>query len=350
MTRRTALLLAIALVLAVSGCSVRTIGAPTGSLTLTGTFDDAQNLVAGHSVQVGDVKIGSVTDVRLVHGYRAKVTMSIKDGVRIPVGTTAEISVTSLLGENYVKLTLPPGGDMSRGPFMADHSAFARTSVQPAFEQVVGQAGTLIKAVSGNDIGTIVDAGATALGGNGQNLHSIIAKSTTLLQIFADQRRQLSDAVGQFAILSTSLAGGKDQLDQAPGQLAKTTKLLNDNKDKILSTVAALSAVARQLNDKVLTGRVDRLKELVAELNPVLAQFGDNRQALTDLLQGLVVFTRKLPLAGYDGQLLLYPILKFVLPGQPPSPPVRTAPSQQAPGFQVPGWLQNVLPNLGGNR
>lgn len=349
---RKLLLLVVAFVLAVSGCSLRTIGAPTGHLTLTGTFDDAQNLVAGHSVKIGDVNVGSVTDVRLVPGYKAKVTMSIKDGLHIPVGTTAEISVTSLLGENYVKLTLPPGGDMSHGPFMADHAAFAQTSVQPAFEQVVGQAGTLIHAISGNDIGTIVDAGAGALGGNGQNLHNIIAKSTTLLQIFADQRKQLGDAVGQFATLSRSLAGGKDQLDQAPGEIAKTTKLLNDNKDRILTTVQKLTDVAKQLNDKVLTGRVDELRALVAELGPVLAQFGDNRQALTTLVQGLVTFTRKLPLASYDGQLLLYPILKFVLPGQPnpAQPPAGNASSPAAPSLQAPSWLKNVLPNLGGGQ
>lgn len=337
--------LALVMVLALSGCTgnYRTIGGPTGNLTLTATFSDVQSLVPGHSVQMGDVKIGSVTRVQLVSGYRARVTMSIRNGVRIPVGTTAEISVTSLLGENFVKLTLPPGGDMTRGPFMADHAAFAQTSVQPAFEQVVGQAGNLIAAVSGDDIATIVDSSATALGGNGENLHDIIAKSASLLQIFSDQRTQLATAVQQFATVSKALADGRDQLAQAPDQLAKTTQVLNDDKTKIVDTVAKLTAVAGQLNDKVLIGRVDELRTLISRLGPVTAEFGDNRTALTDLVTGLVTFTQKLPLATYDGQLLLYPILRFVLPGQ--TRPINLTGRQYS--SQLPPFLQNLL---GGNQ
>ena len=57
------LLLVVAVALAVSGCSYQTAGAPKGDLTLTATFDDAQGLVAGHSVQMSDITIGTVTKV-----------------------------------------------------------------------------------------------------------------------------------------------------------------------------------------------------------------------------------------------------------------------------------------------
>ncbi|MER7541686.1 MlaD family protein [Spirillospora sp. NPDC127506] len=97
------LLLVVAVALAVSGCSYQTAGAPKGDLTLTATFDDAQGLVAGHSVQMSDITIGTVTKVELV-GYKARATLSIEDGIKIPKGTRAEIKVTSLLGENYVDL------------------------------------------------------------------------------------------------------------------------------------------------------------------------------------------------------------------------------------------------------
>src|SRR5437868_3525467 len=132
--------LVAAVALTVSGCSYTTVGAPKGDLKLTATFDDAQGLVAGHSVKMSDVTVGSVTKVEL-DGYRAKATLSLEDGVTVPMGTRAEIKVTSLLGENYVELRLPPGGSMDRGPFLANGAAISNTSVQPAFEPVGGQAG-----------------------------------------------------------------------------------------------------------------------------------------------------------------------------------------------------------------
>ncbi|NED57475.1 MCE family protein, partial [Micromonospora aurantiaca] len=80
---RRLLLVMVAAVLAVSGCSYKTAGAPKGDLTLTATFDDAQGLVAGHSVQMSDITIGTVTKVELA-GYKAKATLSIEDDVKIP--------------------------------------------------------------------------------------------------------------------------------------------------------------------------------------------------------------------------------------------------------------------------
>lgn len=314
---RKALVLMAALVLTVSGCSYKTMGAPGGGVTLTATFDDAQGLVAGHSVKMSDLTIGSVKKVEL-DGYRAKATLSIKKEYRIPQGTRAEIKVTSLLGENYVDLLMPPGGSMDRGPYLANRAAIADTSVQPAFEQVIGQTGPLLKALAGDDIATVVNAGATALDGNGKKLNTAIAKTNDLLKIFADQRGELGRAVDNFATLGRSLAKGGDELDEAPVQLQRTTRVLNDNKNKILKTVERLTRMAAELNDKVLEGRITRFRNLLRDLDPVLAQLGGNRKRLTDLVNGLVKFEDKLPRASYDGQLLLYPILRVVWPDGTP--------------------------------
>jgi phospholipid/cholesterol/gamma-HCH transport system substrate-binding protein len=310
----TLLVIALAAVL-MSSCSIRTLGAPTGDLTLVATFDDAQNLVTGHSVQMADVKVGSVTGVKLV-GYRVKVTMSIKNGYKIPSGTAAEISVTSLLGENYVKLKLPPNASMTTGPFLANGAEITQTSVTPQFETVTAKAGELLKALAGNDLGTVVNAGATALGGNGAKLNAVVAKSSLLLDIFARQREQLGTAVEDLARLGRSLANGKDQLAQAPVELERTTNLILANKDKALTLVRNLTRTARLLNEKVLLGRVAGLKATLNRLDPVLQQLGGDRRRLTNLVVGLEAFVNKLPRATYDGQLLLYPVLKIVLPGQ----------------------------------
>ncbi|MFI0479213.1 MlaD family protein [Actinomadura sp. 9N215] len=352
---RTLFVLVAVLALAVSGCSYTTAGAPKGDLTLTATFDDVQQLVAGHSVKMSDITVGSVTKVRL-DGYRAKVTLSIEDDVRIPKGTRAEIKVTSLLGENYVDLRMPPGASMGRGPFLASGDTIAQTSVQPAFEQVVGQAGPLIQALAGNDVATVVNAGATALDGNGQKLNTTVAQASVLLKMFADQRRELGESVDRFARLGRSLARGSDALNETPVQLERTTRMLDDDKEKILKTVDRLTRMARELNDKVLEGRILRFRKLLADLDPVLQQLGGNRRRLTALVNGLVAFSKKIPLATYDGQLLLYPIVRIVWPdGTPIFPGLSEKPKNgnkngngksPAPAPELPDGLEGALPDL----
>ncbi|RSN69955.1 MCE family protein [Actinomadura sp. WAC 06369] len=356
------LVLAAAVAVAVSGCSYRTAGAPQGDLTLTATFDDVQGLVAGHSVQMSDIKVGSVMKVELVEGYRAEVTLSLEDGVRVPQGTRAEIKVTSLLGENFVDLQMPPGASMGAGPFIADGGKIADTRVQPAFEDVVGQAGPLIQALAGDDLANVVNAGATALDGNGEKLNMTIAKASGLVQVFADQRRALAQSVDQFAKLGRDLAEREDVLAAAPEQIERTTRLLDENKEKIIHAVDELTRAARELNNKVLAGRIERFRGLLQDIDPVLAQLGSSRKRLTTLVDGMVEFETKIPLATYDGQLLLYPLLELVWPdGTPVIPGVREsagggsgggsgggAGGQQrnAGSPQLPRELEGLLPGL----
>ncbi|WP_018658264.1 MCE family protein [Actinomadura flavalba] len=334
--RRRLLILALTAVLAVPGCSLRTAGAPKGDLTLTATFDDAQGLVAGHAVKMSDVNVGSVAKIELAPGYKAKATLSIQDDVRLPRGTRAEIKVTSLLGENYVDLVLPPGGRLDTGPFLADNAAITDTSVQPAFEQVVGQAGPLLQALAGDDVATVVNAGAAALDGNGERLNSTIAKSADLLRLFADERRKLGQAVDDFARLGRSLANGSGELSRAPGELERATRLLRQNKTKILDAVEELTKMSRELNDKVLEGRVVRFRTLLSDLDPVLAQLGSNRRRLTGLVEGLVTFSDKLPKATWDGQILLYPILRLTWPDGSPLIPGQNVPGRDPKSAQNP--------------
>jgi phospholipid/cholesterol/gamma-HCH transport system substrate-binding protein len=262
-------------------------------------------------------------------------------------GSRAEIKITSLLGENFVDLQLPPGGRLDQGPFLAGGSQISNTSVQPAFEEVVGQAGPLLKALAGNDVAEVVNAGATALDGEGGKLNIAIAKSGDLVKVFADQRAQLGAAVDDFAKLGNSLAKGSDALEQAPVELERTTKMLRDDKEKILDVVAKLTRAAQQLNDKVLEGRVTRFRTLLKDLDPVLAQLGGNRERLTNLVKGLVTFSDKLPKASYDGQLLLYPILKVTWPdGTPIFPTPGGNGKSKSNGPKVPKDLRGALPNL----
>lgn len=302
------LILLLVAALALTGCSIKTLGAPTGSLTLVARFPDAQNLVAGHSVQMSDIEVGSVRKVKLV-GYEAEVTMSIKDGYKIPQGTAAEVALTTLLGENYVKLVMPQGRDMATGPYYANGARIEKTSVAPQFEMVAGNAGRILKAISGDDVGTLVNEGAAALDGQGEKLNTTLSQSTELVGLFNAQRDDLATAIDALAKIGKTLEANKGVFES--GTIEKTTALVNKNKEKILSTVEKLTQTAKLLNDKVFEGRAEKLRLLVKRLDPTLKTLGSSRQQLTDLVSNLVKFQNTLPKVVWDGQLMIFAILKL---------------------------------------
>ncbi|MCD0449312.1 MCE family protein [Actinocorallia sp. API 0066] len=318
MKRLLALVTVLAALAALSGCAPSRLGGVTGSLTLTARFSDAQNLVSGHGVQMADVTIGGVTRVALVAGFQAEVTMSIKDGIRIPTAVVAEIAQTSLLGENYVRLTLPPGRDLTQGPYLRHRDRIARTGVAPRFETVVGNAGQILRAVSGDDLATLVGEGALALGGQGDQLRDVLTASGDLAALLAAQRRQLGDTIDGLARIGRRLAADAHAFD--PGRIAESTALIRRDKDKILAAVTKATTTARLLNDRVFVNRADDLRLLLQRLDTVLRTLAGGRRELTALIDSLVRFERDVPKALYDGQLLVSAVVKPDPPGDVPWP------------------------------
>ena len=70
---------------------------------VTVQFADVMDLVPQSAVKVDDVTVGKVERIA-VDGWTARVTLRVKDSVRLPANATAELQQTSLLGEKYVEL------------------------------------------------------------------------------------------------------------------------------------------------------------------------------------------------------------------------------------------------------
>lgn len=325
--KRMVLVVATAVaVLAVPGCSYQTAGSPQGGLRLAADFTDVQNLAVGHSVQINGVRIGTVTGIELIGtgaASRVRVDMSLKEGLRLPRGTAAELSITSLLGENFVGL-LPPAGGLDEGPYLADGAVLGSTRVVPAFEQVVGKAAPLLEAVAAGDVATIVDAGATAFGGKGEQLGEMTGQVDRLLALFAAQRARLDSAVTHFAGLGRTLAANEGRLRELPGGLAEATRVLDENKDEMIDTLDKISELVAAVDDTVLLGRLTEIRQLVRQLGPLLETVTAADSNLGALITKMENFVVKLPKGVFNGQLLTYPVLKPVRtrrPGRAAGPP-----------------------------
>jgi phospholipid/cholesterol/gamma-HCH transport system substrate-binding protein len=81
---------------------------------VTANFPMVDGLKEGIDVKINGVKIGSVTDLRLLtnpgpNQFLVKVTMAIDPAVRLPTDTMALVATESLLGGKY--MSLEPGVD-----------------------------------------------------------------------------------------------------------------------------------------------------------------------------------------------------------------------------------------------
>jgi phospholipid/cholesterol/gamma-HCH transport system substrate-binding protein len=286
-----------------TGCSLQLLGAPRGHLTISATFDNVSGLTQGNTVQTSNVIIGSVTRVALV-GYRAKVTMSITDGHRVPAGTTAAIRRTSFLGEHFVDLVYPAGFNPATVSYLAKGAEITNTHTDPEVDQIAGRAGQLIGALAANDIGTIVQTGAQALGGRGAELHQLIAQLSQFSDLLGARSKDLASAIDSLGQIGSSLAPLSNRFGALLDSAASTTKVLTADRDRFFAGLGAFDQLATSAATTILS-HADTLSQLLTQANSFLGPLAEHQAVLANLADHLAAFVPKIPQAISKGQLLV---------------------------------------------
>lgn len=102
---------------------------------LEARFDRIDGLTVGGDVKIGGVKIGNVQSVSIdPETYLAKVTLSIRDDVKIPMDTVAEIISESLMGGKYIALV--PGGSET---YLGAGQNISHTQSSVSLEALIGK-------------------------------------------------------------------------------------------------------------------------------------------------------------------------------------------------------------------
>lgn len=290
--RAVATLLAAALV--AGGCSLP--GRVEGPVELTVTFDDVGDLVSGHSVQVADVRVGSITRIDLTEDYRAKVTMKVKDGLELPDNSQAVLRTTSLLGEKFIELRprRDEGGETvpARG-ILEDGDEIEEAIEAPELEFVAEEFVQVLAGVVTNDLAALIETGAVGFGGRAEELGSLIDSLSVVSATMADQTGNIVSIIDDLDRASATLAEGSGEIDQLLLNLADTTTVLAENRDLALQSLRDLTRLARSQNELVFQPFRDDMERQLSQLDGLLAVVAAQRGEVATLVDWLAEFTIK---------------------------------------------------------
>lgn len=102
---------------------------------LVAKFDRIDGLTVGNDVRISGVKVGSILSIDIdPKTYLAKVVLSVRNGLELPIDTAAEITSESLMGGKYVALV--PGGDKK---ILAPGARITYTQSSVSFEALIGK-------------------------------------------------------------------------------------------------------------------------------------------------------------------------------------------------------------------
>lgn len=265
-------------------------------MELTATFDDVGDLVTGHSVQVADVRVGSVTKIELTEDYRARVTMKVKDDLELPANSQAVLRTTSLLGEKFIELRAQrdDAGELVPGTgVLADGDEIEQAIEAPELEFVAEEAVQVLAGVVTNDLATIIETGAVGFGGRAAELSSLIDSLGIVSATMADQTANLVSIIDDLDAASATLAEGSPAVDRLLLNLADATTVLAENRELTLQTLRDLTRLAQRQNELVFQPFRDDLERQLSQLDGLLAVVASQRGEVATLVDWLAEFTVK---------------------------------------------------------
>jgi phospholipid/cholesterol/gamma-HCH transport system substrate-binding protein len=304
--RRSRLLVAPALAvlaLGLTSCSM----AGGSERTATAVFNDVGDLSNGAQVQLADVPVGSVSSIAL-DGDKARVTLAFDDGVRIPADVSAAIDRTTILGDQFVELTVPKsetGGAAGTSPQLANGAVIDKTSVVPDVEQFVAAGSEVFGAVSTSELEQIVQAGGEGFTGQAASLKAFLADLTAVTNGYAQHTDDITQAVNGLNSLTSTLAPDTGAGVTALDHLAQTVSILAKNASQfetLLQSLDNLSTQGRSLLENYYPQIVTQLQTLQA----VSGQLAQHQADLAGLLAEIPVADNALPNAVRNGYVQLY--------------------------------------------
>ncbi len=284
---------------ALSSCTLP--GRVEGPVELTATFDDVGDLVSGHSVQVADVRIGSITGIKLTDDFQAEVTMRIKEGLDLPADSLAILRTTSLLGEKFIELRPPredeesePGPDCD-GDVLVDGCTIVTTQTSPELEFVALEAVEVLGGVVSSDLATLIETGSIGFGGRAVELGSLIDSISVVSGSLADQTGNVLTIIDGLDQATATLASGAERVDSLLVNLARTVEVLADNRELTLQTLEDLTRLARAQNEIVFRPFRDDIDRQIQQLDAILAAVAGQRNEVAVLVDWLEQFVIKTP-------------------------------------------------------
>ena len=283
MTRLKMLLLLLASSLVLSGCGgfdVYKLPLPGGPdagdnpMTIEVKFADVLDLVPRSTVKVNDVSVGQVSEVAL-EGTHARVTLELRNDVKLPDDTVAEIRQTSLLGEKFVSLSAPEGEQSTGLLRSGDVIPLSRAGRNPEVEEVLGALSLLLNGGGIAQLKTITEELNKALDGRESSARSVLHEVRTLVTQLDDNKADIVNAIDSLNTLALSVRKQQGSIDAALEELPSALRSIDTQRDDLVRMLKALDRLSG-VGVRVIKASKDSTIATFRELQPVLKGFSDS--------------------------------------------------------------------------
>ena len=340
--RTTAAALVAAVSLATAGCSTSGLaslplphpGLGKGGYSLNAVFENALNLPAYAKVRLAGADVGQLESLE-ARDYTALAKLRIRDGVRLPKGTTVELRSATPLGDVFI--AVQPPSNSAGGPELKDGDTIGieDTAEAATVENLLTGAAVLVNGGAVKNLTNIINGAGKAAGeDSGRNFRQLVASTNQLLGTMDARTGQISDSLDALSTLSRRIDSKNQVIADLMVAAAPATDTLADHTNQIADLIVQAGSTTEMLNKfPSIAGTDTSGRSVIADLNTISGAFNDvavdpdtSLGALNRLLPPIIKATSgsSIALRGSIDRLILGHIPDIGFPGDP--------------GFHGPKW------------
>lgn len=261
---------------AILGISIANINM-SGTTAYKARFSDATLLLANDDVRIAGVRVGQVTDVRVVDRDQAEVEFEVDETRELPIGTIATVRFRNMVGQRYV--SLDPGPPQPGGKTLREGGTLPLDQTRPAVDitELFNGFKPLFTALSPKDINQLSYEIIQVLQGEGGTVEGLLAHTAELTNTLADKDQVIGEVIDNLnAVLDTLNAKGpqfKDTVDT----LQQLVSGLAEDADTIGSAIESIDDLSRTTAGFLKDAR-GPLRDDIRELGKTAANLNEDEK------------------------------------------------------------------------
>ena len=303
-----------ALLVATLAVGVYLVWPSRGGHKVIAYFPSAVGLYPGDDVRVVGVPVGKIDSIE-PRASDVKITMTVKDDVKVPADARAIIIAPNLVAARFVQLTPAYTG----GAVLADGAEIGldRTAVPVEWDEVKEQL-TQLSAQLGPQQGSMqgplsefVNQAADTFDGNGDSFRQALRELSQTAGRLGDSRTDLFGTMRNLQVLVNALSNSNEQIVQFSNHVASVSQVLADSSTDLDNTLGTLNQALTDVrgflgeNNEALIAQIGKL----ADFTQILTDHSDDIEQILHITpNGLANFYNIYnPAQGTVGGLLTLP-------------------------------------------
>jgi phospholipid/cholesterol/gamma-HCH transport system substrate-binding protein len=276
----------------------------------TAVFKDASSLLAGDSVRVSGIRIGTVEHVELTQAKNVVVTFDADRSVVLTTGTRVAVRYLNLVGDRYLELVDGPGATQ----ILPSGAQIPEDRTAPALDLdlLLGGLKPVIQGLNPQDVNALSASLIHIMQGQGDTVESLFSRTASFTNALADNGELIQRVIENLNTAMATLAKDGARFSATIDGIERLVTGLSQDREPIGTAIDALSNGTASLAGLLAEARPP-LAESVAQLSRLAPNLDTKKDRIDTALQKAPDNFRKLIRIGAYGSFINYYICSLAV-------------------------------------